>query len=699
MDARAEKLANARRKLRDHQEKKTQKDCVDICAEKNDHLNNIGGNENTNMDEVISISHDEDSADSRNEGLNSYQTKTPNVTEDKIQDVKMAEYLIYNQKCLENEVQSLQNKLSELNSLYTNEQINHNKFKEKSNILESEVSILSDKYAKISQDLKNKDDLISELKSKTQILLDENNNLNEQLDFTKTMLKTKESDNAQLHNQVCLYYSQLEAARLQVQQLTIDSTTENVHKNSNSAEIEQLQTKISGLEQKIAIMEQEREHITSYYEHYMKDLTTQLNSTTLRNEDLSKEVSRLSDRESGLVDQISDMEIRLQNFNKKDFEVETQVDTSELQKQLISLQITLEQSEKQKGELQKQLEDAVAKINELEQLQKPECEHDALSVTKLSADITSDKIAAQRATEQNVKLKSDIEGLELVIVKMTKDKLELTEMLTHEKKLNKELMIKLADIEELGKTVNNKLRAKDEEMMRLQNESREIAKKYNEILEHGSNHSSCKINNESEHNEHISHDVIEEHTIDPESNNNILETETNANEKKIASFENDFKTNCIIPKEDAMLKLQQRFMNIMDEVANLSDEKHRLEHIILQLQNETDTICEYVALYQQQRSLLKKRDEERTHQLKMFEKECNELKHLLGELRDLLFRLAEDKEISKYLKTDARNDDMARLWELLKKLQNSSLLNKNFKTMDINSFYPCSCCSGKLIDV
>ncbi|CAG4944900.1 unnamed protein product [Colias eurytheme] len=696
MDARAEKLANARRKLRDHQVKKTQKDCVDISSEKND---NIDGKQNTNMVEITNIVHDEHNSGSRNEALSSYETQNPNVVEDKLQDVNMTEYLIYNQKCLENEVQSLQNKLSELNSLYTNEQIDHNKCKQKINVLETEISILSDKCSKISQELKIKDDMVSEIKNNNQILLDENNNLNEQLDFTKTMLQTKESENAQLHNQVSLYHSQLEAARLQVQQLTIDSTTENVHKNSNNAEIDQLQTKISGLEQKIAIMEREREHLTSYYEHYMKDLSTQLNSTTLRNEDLSKEVNRLSDRETSLIEQISDMEIRLQNFNKKDFEVETQVDTSALQKQLISLQMSLEQSEQHKGELQKQYDEAIAKINELEKSQKPECEHDALSVTKLSADITSDKIAAQRATEQNVKLKSDIEGLELVIIKMTKDKLELTEMLTHEKKLNKELMLKLADIEELGKTVNKKLRAKDEEMMRLQNESREIAKKYNEILEHGSNHSSCKNHNETELNEHICQDIIEEHTIDPESNNNFSETEKSINEKKIVPHDNDFKTNCIIPKEDAMLKLQQRFMNIMDEVANLSDEKHRLEHIILQLQNETDTICEYVALYQQQRSLLKKRDEERTHQLKMFEKECNELKHLLGELRDLLFRLAEDKEISMYLKTDARNDDMARIWELLKKLQNSSLLNKNFKTMDLNSFYPCSCCSGKLIDV
>lgn len=48
------------------------------------------------------------------------------------------------------------------------------------------------------------------------------------------------------------------------------------------------------------------------------------------------------------------------------------------------------------------------------------CNHDNVDITKLTADITSDKLAAQRATEQNKQLKLDIEGLEQVIVKMVR---------------------------------------------------------------------------------------------------------------------------------------------------------------------------------------------------------------------------------------------------------------------------------------
>lgn len=271
----------------------------------------------------------------------------------------------------------------------------------------------------------------------------------------------------------------------------------------------------------------------------------------------------------------------------------------------------------------------------------------------------------------------------------TKDKLELTEMLTHEKNLSKELMLKMADIEEKGKNLQKNLKAKDEEMIRLQNECRELSKKYNDALEKQSvtcNTEEPSLENTNNKEDESNHDECGSPTESTESDDNPK-----------AQTAHEIKHG--IPKEDAMCKLQERFMRIMDEVANLSDEKHRLEHIILQLQIETDTICEYIALYQQQRSLLKKRDEDRIHQLKMFEKECNELRALLSELRELLFRLAEDKEISGYLKTESRLNDMARIRELLEDLQNSSLLNKKFKTMDLSNFYPCSCCSGKLIDV
>lgn len=44
--------------------------------------------------------------------------------------------------------------------------------------------------------------------------------------------------------------------------------------------------------------------------------------------------------------------------------------------------------------------------------------HDNISISKLTADIASDKVAAQRATEQNKKLKTNIQELEESFIKM-----------------------------------------------------------------------------------------------------------------------------------------------------------------------------------------------------------------------------------------------------------------------------------------
>ena len=69
-------------------------------------------------------------------------------------------------------------------------------------------------------------------------------------------------------------------------------------------------------------------------------------------------------------------------------------------------------------ELQSQYVESVAKVKELSEVKETECNHDNISLSKLNADMTSDKVAAQRATEQNKKLKEDIQGLEDAFVKM-----------------------------------------------------------------------------------------------------------------------------------------------------------------------------------------------------------------------------------------------------------------------------------------
>lgn len=91
-----------------------------------------------------------------------------------------------------------------------------------------------------------------------------------------------------------------------------------------------------------------------------------------------------------------------------------------------------------------------------------------------------------------------------------------------------------------------------------------------------------------------------------------------------------------IATNEAMDKLQKRFTRTMSEIAELTEEKHRLEHLVTQLQNETETIGEYIALYQTQRRLLKQREIEKDVQLHRIAADREAMKGRLEDLNKLV---------------------------------------------------------------
>lgn len=91
-----------------------------------------------------------------------------------------------------------------------------------------------------------------------------------------------------------------------------------------------------------------------------------------------------------------------------------------------------------------------------------------------------------------------------------------------------------------------------------------------------------------------------------------------------------------IATEEALEKLQERFKRTMLEVAELTEEKQRLEHLVTQLQFETETIGEYITLYQYQRRMLKQKEHERDIQMKNFATDREKMDEKLGQLNHLI---------------------------------------------------------------
>uniref|UniRef100_A0A8C5D8F1 Golgin subfamily A conserved domain-containing protein n=1 Tax=Gouania willdenowi TaxID=441366 RepID=A0A8C5D8F1_GOUWI len=93
----------------------------------------------------------------------------------------------------------------------------------------------------------------------------------------------------------------------------------------------------------------------------------------------------------------------------------------------------------------------------------------------------------------------------------------------------------------------------------------------------------------------------------------------------------------------AMDKLQQRFMSLMQEKADLKERVEELEHRCIQLSGETDTIGEYIALYQNQRAIMKQKHQEKEQYISLLAQDKEEMRAKLAELQDLVMRLVAER--------------------------------------------------------
>uniref|UniRef100_A0A9J7X6P7 Golgin A2 n=1 Tax=Cyprinus carpio carpio TaxID=630221 RepID=A0A9J7X6P7_CYPCA len=93
----------------------------------------------------------------------------------------------------------------------------------------------------------------------------------------------------------------------------------------------------------------------------------------------------------------------------------------------------------------------------------------------------------------------------------------------------------------------------------------------------------------------------------------------------------------------AMEKLQERFTALMQEKVDLKERVEELEHRCIQLSGETDTIGEYIALYQNQRAIMKQRHFEKEQYINTLAKDKEEMKAKLAELQDLVMRLVGER--------------------------------------------------------
>uniref|UniRef100_A0A0V0G7Y0 Putative golgin subfamily protein a member n=1 Tax=Triatoma dimidiata TaxID=72491 RepID=A0A0V0G7Y0_TRIDM len=255
----------------------------------------------------------------------------------------------------------------------------------------------------------------------------------------------------------------------------------------------------------------------------------------------------------------------------------------------------------------------------------------------------NDRVAATRAVQQNTQLKQHVAELQEALVRLNNEKLDLTEKWQHSEYVSSEL-------------------------------SRELKKyKGKQEIEFRDAVAQCTVVFYADHGCQASIDDIEIPTT----------------------------IEHITP--EAVGLLEKKLKKTMNDYANLFDEKQRLEHLVLHLQSETETIGEYVTLYQNQRSLLQERAMERDRQMAAIAKEREELKLKLAEISSLLPQVIQHSGATPVHSTQSNGVAMeeapaSKIKTLLTEIETSSLV-KDMNHGIQSNFHPCLLCSGKLITI
>ncbi|KAK6622995.1 hypothetical protein RUM43_008847 [Polyplax serrata] len=331
---------------------------------------------------------------------------------------------------------------------------------------------------------------------------------------------------------------------------------------------------------------------------------------------------------------------------------------------------------------------------------------------KLLAAIESDKVAAAKAVSQNQKLKNQIMELEEAFVKISQEKLELTDQLSHEKHVNKELQNKLEGIESLNRG------DKEHDHHNHHHEHGD----HHHHHEHSERDGECSSDEKEEPLVNDSQEIdelkriirqLQDDKVELKSRLNLLmpqldEKEKNGHEQGCIHGHNDLEPR-ELNEENAKIRLQQmeeKVRKTMNEIALLDEEKEKLEHLVLQLQGETETIGEYITLYQKQRMVLKQRAQEKDNQLIQLSKDKEELKNKLHDLDELVQHLLNEKNgdcsvppvvgasASETLTHEESDSTAVKIRALINEIGSTNLVNSQSVI-----FKHCSCCSGRLITI
>ncbi|KAF3424943.1 hypothetical protein E2986_09406 [Frieseomelitta varia] len=588
---------------------------------------------------------------------------------------------------------------------------------------EKEISAIKNNNEELRKNIHQIQNDYDSVNNKMFELRKEKEDLNLEASELKQKLNLKKTELIAMQQELQEKTALLSLSELRIQQvMKVATTTEEEKHAVNLLEQELAQTKES-----LRIVSTEKDEANKQYQNYVKQLDAQQAKLSEEIKTQKRIIEDAQQREESYMQRISELERQLQQEREKVENLSSlqdrknKIDETDQLKNMELIELTLEQEKLhiELSEKDSQIEMLTKNLNDLRDANNQQAE-----VTKLVTALESEQLGASRAVQQNRQLKEQLTDMENAFVSLSNAKLDLTEQLQAERSIGRKLNAQLNNVESELEQLKEKLREKESILEEVEKEKLQNAQIADQIQHYqAQSHHADTFQRELQHalatieklekekqilTEKLKEKSAEIDQYSMNTNNNVSNLERNVQIEMLN--ENN------VTISEPMKKLEQRFKETMERVAELTEEKQKLEHLVLQLQSETETIGEYITLYQKQRAVLQNRAIEREQVFRQLLEQRNQQQEQLHKLKVLVSdflskeyihsngtecRVEADSNESIVVKRkkevidpQEENKNVSELLDVLTEIKDC----KDSCMFELN-FHPCPWCSGKLITV
>lgn len=440
--------------------------------------------------------------------------------------------------------------------------------------------------------------------------------------------------------------------------------------------------------------------IIDQLQHHNSQLTSQITS-------LTEEREKLVTREHDLEVAVLELQEKLQNIDSEqtsqmnDSVRQSEERISQLTSEQADLKQQLEAQVRDNANLSRLMEEKEERISDLEG-SLSQLRREAADASQLLEGVQNDKTALSRALTQNRDLKQQLVELQNGFVKMSNDNMELMTKVQSEQHSSRELLCRLSqqdeEIKQLKEMISNRensvmetqssestykddhlqdrLRHYEAQAQIVETLQRELHNSQDMIdalttqnselrtmliksSEKSENNESSPMEIDSEKDELMAslQKTVRHLEVEREQLNQNLKDQRELSDKLSVSLA-DMQEEIIKQSngtavssleytklENALEMIEEKYTKVMRDKADLCDRNDELEHIVLQLQGESDTIGEYISLYHHQRALLQQREAQKNDYISHLARDREEIQGKLSELQLLVMQLLGEKNM------------------------------------------------------